>query len=594
LVRYSLWANDDSEERNIWREFLHILNRERISTLIHFGSYETSFLRRMKVRHSELVADPDFVAKLISGAINLLSIIYGQIYFPCYSNGLKEIAKFLGHRWSENLTSGLNTIIWRSDWKNILDDSLKQELCEYNYEDCQALQIVADAIVRLCNTQSETPQSGHAEIVRADTLRRPHPYRWERDEFVLEDFRVVNQAAYWNYQREKVYVRTKLIKRRSRAARHFRPLPIDKTVDLMPSNICPSCRRSGTRTKIVHDLNVGKLGVRRAITQYNLIMHKCAICDIEKEEGKYVERMPKDKYGPTFTAFSIFLFIELAISQEAVMHIFNTVFKFRLASGQLAPVKRKASLFYNATYEKLFEKMCNGRLLHVDETRANVQGVNAYVWVFTSLEEVAYIHTATREADLVREKLKNFRGVLVTDFYPAYDAVNCVQQKCLIHLMRDLNNDLMRDPYNLELKNLAQEFGVLLRAIVGTVDRFGLKKRYLNKHKREVDCYYRKIAKFDAKSGIVAKYRARFEKNRAKLFTFLDYDGVPWNNNNAEHAVKAFARIRHVLRGSSTDKGLRDYLVLLSICETCKARGINFLEFLRSRESDIDVFSTHG
>jgi Transposase IS66 family len=160
--------------------------------------------------------------------------------------------------------------------------------------------------------------------------------------------------------------------------------------------------------------------------------------------------------------------------------------------------------------------------------------------------------------------------------------------------MRDLNNDLMKDPYNAELKDLVQEFGLLLRPIIETIDRFGLRRRYLNKHRREVDRYYRKIAKFDLKSDIIAKYRARFEKNRAKLFTFLDYDAVPWNNNNAEHAVKAFARIRHVLRGSSTDKGLRDYLVLLSISETCKARGINFLEFLRSRESDIDVFSAHG
>ena len=334
--------------------------------------------------------------------------------------------------------------------------------------------------------------------------------------------------------------------------------------------------------------------MRRAITRYNLIMHKCAICGIEKEECQRFERLPKDKYGPSFTAFSIFLFIELAIPQEAVMHIFNNVFKFRLASGQLAAVKKKASLFYRATYEKLFKKMCDGRLLHVDETRANVQGVNAYVWVFTSLEEVIYVHTATREADLDREKLRNFKGVLVTDFYPAYDAINCAQQKCLIHLMRDLNNDLMRDPYNAELKELVQEFALLLRPIIETIDRFGLRRRYLNKHKHEVDCYYRKIAKFDVKSDVVAKYRTRFEKNRAKLFTFLDYDGVPWNNNNAEHAVKAFARIRHVLRGSSTDKGLRDYLVLLSICETCKARGINFLEFLRSRESDIDVFSAHG
>jgi predicted RecB family nuclease len=67
LVRYSLWADDDSEEGKICSEFLHILKRESISTLIHFGSYETTFLRRMKARHSELVVDADFIAKLISG-----------------------------------------------------------------------------------------------------------------------------------------------------------------------------------------------------------------------------------------------------------------------------------------------------------------------------------------------------------------------------------------------------------------------------------------------------------------------------------------------------------------------------------------------
>ena len=67
LVRYSLWADDDSEERKIWSEFLHILKRESISTLIHYGSYETTFLRRMEARHSELVDDPDFIAKLNIG-----------------------------------------------------------------------------------------------------------------------------------------------------------------------------------------------------------------------------------------------------------------------------------------------------------------------------------------------------------------------------------------------------------------------------------------------------------------------------------------------------------------------------------------------
>jgi hypothetical protein len=45
-------------------------------------------------------------------------------------------------------------------------------------------------------------------------------------------------------------------------------------------------------------------------------------------------------------------------------------------------------------------------------------------------------------------------------------------------------------------------------------------------------------------------YKKGFEKNRNKLFTFLDSDGVPWNNNNAEHAIKAFARLRRTLGGT--------------------------------------------
>jgi|SRR6266849_10974579 len=61
-------------------------------------------------------------------------------------------------------------------------------------------------------------------------------------------------------------------------------------------------------------------------------------------------------------------------------------------------------------------------------------------------------------------------------------------------------------------------------------------------------------------------------------------------NNNAETAIKAFAALRNVIGGSSTGKGIRDYLTLLSLCETCKYKGVSFLDFLRSGEKDIDVF----
>src|SRR2546427_6551088 len=93
------------------------------------------------------------------------------------------------------------------------------------------------------------------------------------------------------------------------------------------------------------------------------------------------------------------------------------------------------------------------------------------------------------------------------------------------------------------------------------------------------------------KSPAALKWKDRLHKDRDKLFTFLKHDGVPWNNNNAEHAIKAFARLRRAIEGLSTPKGIEEYLVLLSICQTCKYMGVDFLDFLRSGEKDIHAFA---
>ena len=81
-------------------------------------------------------------------------------------------------------------------------------------------------------------------------------------------------------------------------------------------------------------------------------------------------------------------------------------------------------------------------------------------------------------------------------------------------------------------------------------------------------------------------------KYRNKLFTFIQYDGIPWNNNNAENAIKRFAYYREDTVGIMKEEGLTDYLVMLSLCHTCRFRGISFLKFLRSREREIDSSGT--
>ena len=56
---------------------------------------------------------------------------------------------------------------------------------------------------------------------------------------------------------------------------------------------------------------------------------------------------------------------------------------------------------------------------------------------------VVFKMTPTREATIVHELLEHYTGVLVSDFYPGYDAAPCRQQKCLVHLIRDLNDEIL-------------------------------------------------------------------------------------------------------------------------------------------------------
>jgi hypothetical protein len=140
--------------------------------------------------------------------------------------------------------------------------------------------------------------------------------------------------------------------------------------------------------------------------------------------------------------------------------------------------------------------------------------------------------------------LSGFKGVLVSDFYTGYDGIEFEHQKCLVHLIRDMNEDFLKNQLDMELKKIVVEFGILLRKIIASVDKYGLKKFHLYKHKKEVDNFYSSVISIKFESEFALSYQKRFTKYKNKLFLFLDKDNIPWNNNNAEYSIKPFAKWR--------------------------------------------------
>jgi len=199
VVRSSFWADDPAEEEKMWTECLATLRTIANPRLVHYGSFETAFLRQMRKRYPT-AGSADFLDRTMESALNLLAVVYAQVYFPTYSNSLKDVAKYLGFSWSEPTASGLAALDWRRQWERVREPALKEKLLRYNAEDCAAAEIVARALSSL-----SLPD---ANAVDAARVKREYPQRFGENDFFLPEFEQINSAARWEHQRKKIYRQT--------------------------------------------------------------------------------------------------------------------------------------------------------------------------------------------------------------------------------------------------------------------------------------------------------------------------------------------------------------------------------------------------
>jgi hypothetical protein len=218
------------------------------------------------------------------------------------------------------------------------------------------------------------------------------------------------------------------------------------------------------------------------------------------------------------------------------------------------------------------------------------QGVNHYVWVFTDGKSVVFHFTETREATIAHKFFTDYHGVLISDFYPGYDAVPCLQQKCWVHLIRDLNDDLWAAPFDVELETFILAVRNLIVPIMEAIQKYGLKKRHLHTFEKQVARFYAEvILDHPYHSELALKYQKRFIQYRESLFTFLQHDDIPWENNTAERALRHLT-IQAKISGYFYKSLMPDYLRLLAIRQTCRFQGKSFFKFLFSGETDLDKF----
>lgn len=389
----SFWADHKDQEVETFEQFVAEVTRYADFLVFCYGSYERAFITRMR----KVAKRKKLVDKVLNALVNVLALVYSQVYFPTYSNGLKDIGRYVGWTWTDPEASGLQSIAWRIQWEVTQSEEWKQKLITYNLEDCRGLQRVTEVLAAIVNRANaatppplEEPNSPPIAFLE-DVEKLSDFHTWGKVPFVHPDYEYINKCAYFDYQRERVYIRTSKTLRKRRVGTKKSPnrtLRASQHVVIVASR-CPVCkskdiirgvkkqvRTQEPRVKRAFDLVLTPSGVKRKVIACRTSIHQCLQCGTEFVPDQH-QRLDKHLHG--LKSWAMFQHVAYRISLETLPKMAEEFFSIRIFRSELLMFKSLMAEYYKTTYHKLLKKILSGPLLHVDETEVKLQQGKGYV-----------------------------------------------------------------------------------------------------------------------------------------------------------------------------------------------------------------------
>ncbi len=340
---------------------------------------------------------------------------------------------------------------------------------------------------------------------------------------------------------------------------------------------CPDCGTHlvggwAQRTREVIELPV----IPVEVTEHVLVARTCPVCQRRRvpQEAFQGVVLGRQRLGVNLVSLIVTLREEGRLPLRTIQWYLETVHQLHLSVGAIVRVIHGVARQAQPAVGAILEQVRASPVVQADETGWRQDGTNGYVWTFSTPNERYFLRRG-RDKGVVDEVLDpSFGGVLVSDFYAAYNHYPGLKQRCWAHLLRDIHDLKRLYPEDLGLAQWAQAIhqiyteakaSVLPRAQPGHRVQLMLEDKLMA------------LARPFLHDPLAAQAKLcrRMERFIKELFVFVSDPAVPSDNNAAERSLRHLVISRKISGGTRSDHGTDSKMALASLFGTWRARGLD-------------------
>jgi transposase len=362
-----------------------------------------------------------------------------------------------------------------------------------------------------------------------------------------------------------------------------KPKQIDRTEEVRLDK-CPDCGSNDLTEceKIYEHVQEDIILPRIEVVLYRKHRYYCKKCKrVLFPEGD--GEIPGSRIGPRAKAFAAFLRYAVKISENDVTNLFEKAFNLKISSSSISGfmdhLKRKALPIYDG----LLSSLRKGSFIHADETGWPIDGKNHWLWKFSN-KRICFSHIDKSRGQKVVEDIigKEYGGVLISDFLSAYNKIEAVKQRCLVHIFRDLDKVIEYWRDDNEVMSYCERLKKIFK------DAIELHKEYKGRKWDDTYCRRREsltrsLEDFsfpNPNKRILKRFAKRLQRHKGEMLTFLYVKDIDPHNNHAEQQIRPDVIFRKITYGNRSMEGAQNHSVIMTILQTAKLNGIDPLTTL--------------